>query len=140
MEDDQRSPVPNDKPLRLVVFDQTRPTDASTLGRWVFMETALFQLITALEYPFSERYPGASSRLYCVKGDAWREVRLPEIHDVHWNLDLDGERLLQRDEATAYLERGEAIQIFIFNGDADVVRHYLVVPLPPPVFWLPDEP
>jgi hypothetical protein len=120
--------------LRLVVFDQTR-ADGPVLGRCWFMETSVRQLTTALCFSPTARHEW-EARLYTVDAAAEGGIGLPAVHDLHWNATLQGQRLLDEDAASEQLRAGNAVQVFVFNGDADCIRHYLVLPLPEPVFWL----
>lgn len=124
--------------MTLLVLDQT-PAEGAALGTWRQMDVDVYQLRAALCEPLNRRGPAhpAEARVYSLAGEAWTSLALPSDHDLHWNSDVPGEQQLDDDAATARLAAGHAIQVFIFNGDADCVRHYVVLPLPAPITWLP---
>ena len=123
--------------LRLAVFEQTCETAPSSLGRWRLMEVDVPQLARALEFRYATRDP-AASRFYSAEGAALRRVTLPALHALRWNADLAGQERLTHERATERLTNGEAVQVFVYDPDADCVAHFLVVPLGEPVCWWPD--
>jgi len=125
------------KDLRVVVFDQ-QFVEGAALGPWRLMQATLQQIITALKYPVGARHP-PDTRLYTVEGAPRQSVSLPPLHDLFWSRDLAGQRELNESEAAEALASGNAIQLFIYNGDSDCVRHYLLLPLDEPVSWLPEN-
>lgn len=123
------------KELRVVVFNQTE-AQANALGPWCLMETDIGQLLRALSYPVGAHHR-PDERIYTVDGQPQRSLLLPLQHDLHWNAELAGQRALEQDEAEASLRTGRALQVLVYNGDSDCVRHYLLLPLAAPVSWLP---
>jgi PPOX class probable F420-dependent enzyme len=123
---------------RLVVFDQTH-ADPTALGRRWFMETTVRQLTTALCFSATAHHEW-SARLYTVGAAAEGGISSPVVHDLHWNDTLKGQRQLDEDAASEHLRAGNAVQVFVFNGDSDCIRHYLVLPLGEAVHWLETGP
>ncbi len=121
-----------DHPL-YVLFDQTAAED-ETFGPSILMRGDAFHLCRAIEAPLNARRPAqpAESRVYSLKPRC-----LPKLRSLGWNEDLNGERRLGLKEADAELLAGNAMQVFVYNGDGDCVRHYLVLPVAEPRISLP---
>lgn len=116
-----------------VLFDQTEAEDG-VLGPSLLMRGDVFHLCCAIEAPLNRRGPArpAESRLYSVEAR-----RVPQLHRLAWNDELRGVRRLGVSEADLELLAGNPIQAFLYNGDGDCVRHYLVLPMGEPRVWLP---
>ena len=118
-----------------VVFDQTR-SESGTLGPSMLLKGSVLELCIAFRQPLDRGASSSSNhpevRLYTV---AKRQP--PAGHRLDWNEDLSGERRLGEQEAEEELMDGHAIQAFVYNGDGDCLRHYLVVQAPAPQWRLP---
>jgi len=61
---------------------------------------------------------------------------LPPTRCPPWNDDLDNERLLNGNEAVdAALDDSQLVQAFLFSGDGDCVRHYVIMRVEAATAW-----
>lgn len=64
---------------------------------------------------------------------------LPEPHDLEWGSQLPDQVELDESAAAEQLRQGRPLQIFVYNGDSECLRHFLILPLPESSSWLPSN-
>ncbi|ODT77290.1 hypothetical protein ABS71_02690 [bacterium SCN 62-11] len=117
--------------FHLLVFDQTRAPQGCLGERWSWRGDVP-QLISAAHQFIAGPNPG-SVRLFALTGH--KGLALPIHHDLCWNGTLESERELKIADATEWLSTGAGLQIFIYNGDSDCIRHFLALPVADPQPW-----
>lgn len=121
--------------FQLILFDQTRSPQCS-LGPWWTWQGDLPQLMAAARQFITGPNPG-SIRIFTLSDRP--ALSLPSQHELAWNNTLEDERELQPDEAAAWLHKHRGLQLFIYNGDSDCIRHLLALKLDSPQPWFPPE-
>lgn len=118
--------------MHVIVFDQTNARPR-TLGPAVILSDVL-NLGFALREPFERRQPAQLPEVdfYTVEDRC-----VPEPTRLEWNASLSGETLLEQAVALQALADGHVVQAFVFNGDGDCIRHFLLVPAGEPTVWMP---
>ena len=124
-----------DTTFQLVIFDQTRSPQCC-LGAWWSWQGDMAQLRSAANQLLSGPNPG-SLRIFSASGGPG--AALPLHHDLHWNDTLEDEQELKPEQAAQRLHGGKAIQLFVYNGDSDCIRHLLALPLERPSPWFPSD-
>ena len=121
--------------FQLIFFDQTRSPQCS-LGSWWSWQGDVAQLRSAANQLLRAPNPG-SLRIFTIA--THHGIALPTHHELLWDATLEDERELTSSETAAWLQDGGAIQIFIYNGDSDCVRHLVALPITKPEPWYPQE-
>ena len=120
--------------FHLMIFDQTRSPQCC-LGPWWSWRGDMAQLRSAANQLLSGPNPG-SIRTFTASGGSG--LVLPALHNLEWGENLEGERELTPAEASQRLQDGVAIQLFLYNGDSDCIRHLLALPVAKPEPWFPS--
>lgn len=121
--------------FHLVIFDQTGSPQCC-LGPWWSWQGNVAQLRSAANQLISGPNPGSLRIFTAASG---KRVALPLLHDLNWGEALEGERELDSKETEEWLLNHGSIQLFLYNGDSDCIRHLLALPLAQAAPWFPRE-
>ncbi len=121
--------------FHLLIVDQTRSPQCC-LGPWWSWQGDVPQLMAAARQLISGPNPG-SVRIFTLSGE--RGVAITGRPHLAWEGSLEEERELKPVEAADWLLSGPGLQLFIYNGDSDCIRHLIALKVPRPEPWFPSQ-